>query len=160
MTERPHERASTMPRYALICSNAGCSHKWEDFARLQDGYARCICPACGATNPSQDYAASNVKPARAWEEREGRSLQFSFEPSAIPQLKREMPSAQFNEQGDMVFTSDRQQRRVFREMAATRERYRHEEQARADRRRPTDDDIADAAKAIQQKEELARHEAR
>jgi hypothetical protein len=111
------------------------------------------CPKCSTVDPHTDFAKSNVKPERPWDEHEGTSRMLSFDPAGMPTLKREMPSAEFNRDGDMVFRSNSHQRRVFREMTATRQRYREEDQARADRRRATDTDIADAAKAIRAHEQ-------
>ncbi len=112
------------------------------------------CPACGRVDPETDFDAlkssGGLKITRSWDEAEGKSLQLSFDPSGIKQLKQEAPSIELDRHGDVVFRSDGHQRRVYREIAATRKRYAEESQARLDRRKASAADVHEAAGAVRQ----------
>lgn len=145
-----------MPDYALKCSNPACGHKWEAFALARERYAL-RCPTCGADHADTDFDVQRPKLERQWSSQfggqEGRSLQLCFDPRGIKDLKKELPSAELDEKtGQLVFRSERHQRRVFKEFNAVRERYRQEQLDEARRRAEEDgEDLAAATAAVEAK---------
>ncbi len=144
-----------MPNYALHCPQASCLHRWQTFAHMKDRHTL-ACPKCGRIDPDTDFevlkASGGVKFKRPWENEigDGKSLQLSFDPRGIKQLKKEVPSIELDRHGDVVFRSDGHQRRVYAEVAGTQKRCAEESEARLNRRRATSEDVSEAAGAIRQ----------
>ena len=114
-----------MPAYALHCT--GCDHRFETFAHMAE--RDCIaCPKCKRTPVGTDWDKTRPGIEKEWHGREATSLAFQFDPRGIAELKAEVPSAELNDRGQMVYRDNNHQRRVGREMNAALKRI-HEEDA-------------------------------
>lgn len=116
-----------MPQYDYQCN---CGREFTGFARVAERNAQ-SCPACGSKCECNAFSGSlssaAAKPSAAWGPKNGRSLSFAFDPKQPEKWKKDMPSAEVDSTGAMVFRSDSHQRRVFKEMQAAKHRIEHEE---------------------------------
>lgn len=107
-----------MPIYAFKC---GCGHTFEDFKKMSE--APPDCPVC--------HGMCHIVPGkfttrREWHGEEAVSQMLQFAPGSEAEVAKDIPSIKLNCRGQVVFTDDAHQRRVYREMAEAKRR--HEEQ--------------------------------
>ena len=145
-----------MPTYDYICNLADCGYRFEAVNRMRDKDLQ-VCPKCGGRCTSVPGIGRAPATPRDWDEQEGASLKMAFKPGAETQktLKKELGmDVPLTKDGAVHFTSDRMQRRLYKAMNAAQVRYADEEAEKRDRRKPTDDDIKEAARAIRARQRL------
>lgn len=139
-----------MPTYDYICNHADCGYRFEAVNRMRDKDLQ-VCLKCGGRCTSVPGTGRAPSTPRDWDEKEGTSLQLAFKPDVQTQknLEKELgEKVPLTKDGAVHFQSDRHQRRLYKAMNAAQQRFADEDAERRDRRKPTNDDIKDAARAI------------
>lgn len=126
-----------MPSYDYQCGK--CSREFTAFARVAERNAQ-SCPGCGAKCNCNAFSGSGfgiigTSASTAWGKKGGRSLTFAFDPKKPEGWKKDLPSAEVDATGQVVFTSDKNQKQVYKEMRLAKERIEHAELAKAERSR-------------------------
>lgn len=139
-----------MPTYDYKCNQVDCGYRFEAVNRMRDKDLQ-RCPRCSGPCTSVPGIGRAPSVPRDWDEKEGKSLKIAFKPGSEAQLKKELGmDVPLTRDGAVHFTSDRQQKRLYRAMNSAFDRYAEQEQERLERRQFKEDDIKDAAAAIEQ----------
>ena len=108
-----------MPIYPVKC---GCGWSGEKFAHMADRY-KITCDRCGDTRLETDMEHMTVPGIkREWQDGENVSLAMRFDPSALSDLRKDVPDLELHDDGCVKFRSDAHQRRVYRQMDAALKR--------------------------------------
>lgn len=101
-----------------LCTCPKCgTHDWHK--RTQQAPQGFDCAGCGAV-----IQGGVMRRTPAWGSEGGRSLRFAFNPKNIAKVKEDLPSAELcPKTGALIYTSEAQQKRVFKEMGRAKEKY-------------------------------------
>lgn len=117
---------STSFEETLKC--CACGHEHLVICERHEAFDR-ACPSCQArgdfeiVRPQVLQDHEKFAPERRWRGPESTSLEFPLvPPQNLAGWKKDIPSLETNSRGEVVFHSDKHQRQVYREMAASRRR--------------------------------------
>jgi hypothetical protein len=113
----------------LYCKCPKCNvEAWHK--KTQSAAVGFDCSGCGAV-----IMGGKQRATPAWGATGGRSLRFAFNPKTQERWKQDLPSAEVDATGAMVYRSDSHQRKVFKEMAVAKEKYEAKTAASLERKR-------------------------
>lgn len=115
-----------IPRHQYRLRCCSCSHKWDAFVSQFEVLDQ-PCPACKVVDVKVDRSDLHTGSAtfhtpREWRGSESVSMAFpEVRPEDRAEWKRDCPSIEFNNSGQIVYRNDAHQRQVYREMNRVRE---------------------------------------
>jgi hypothetical protein len=109
-----------------------CSHRFKAVVSKFEVFDQ-ACPSCGCCRSCPDLVAiAGFGPpagkqyvGRQWGATEGASMAMPeiTDPASQANWRRDVPSIEFNDRGQVRFRDDRHQRQVYREMEQARKRF-------------------------------------
>lgn len=129
MTRQVSDATSIPGIYDLVCCR--CGHRFACTCARDQVFDR-PCPSCEAADSRIDRGdlTAGIPGGRQFVGRDWRGMEAAsmslpeiVDPRHQAKWRADVPSIQFNQRGQVIFSNDAHQRRVYGEMAAARKRY-------------------------------------